>query len=341
MSIYKRRNSKYYYCEIAINGKVVIRSTKTTRKALALRFEAQLRERLYRELILGERPPISLDDAIHFYERSKAASVSQRALKCQVRALKAQLARLMPGSSWLHHISSRHLENIAASRRAEGVAEGTIRVLFSTLKGVLAVSASHGYLTPTDLRFPITRVRNQRTRILSHEEESRLLSVLQMRSVDGFDLVTLLLDTGARLNEIQHLRWQNVDLERQELKLWRPKTRTETVIHLTDRSLSVLTERRRRSGDSELVFPTKSGGLRHDTPKVVQRAYRDAGLIGFCTHCLRHTAASRLVQGGMTLYAVSKFLGHSNARMTERYAHLEHQAVAAQARAILNGKYRN
>jgi len=39
-------------------------------------------------------------------------------------------------------------------------------------------------------------------------------------------------------------------------------------------------------------------------------------------HVLRHTCASRLVQKGVPLYTVAKWLGHSSIKTTERYAHL-------------------
>jgi site-specific recombinase XerD len=49
------------------------------------------------------------------------------------------------------------------------------------------------------------------------------------------------------------------------------------------------------------------------------------GLIGdleFVIHSLRHTCASRLVNAGVDLYVVCKWLGHSSIQITERYAHL-------------------
>ena len=39
-------------------------------------------------------------------------------------------------------------------------------------------------------------------------------------------------------------------------------------------------------------------------------------------HSLRHTFASWLVQAGVSIFEVSKLLGHSDIRVTEIYSHL-------------------
>ena len=42
-------------------------------------------------------------------------------------------------------------------------------------------------------------------------------------------------------------------------------------------------------------------------------------------HSLRHTFASRLVQRGVSIYEVSKLLGHSDIKTTQIYAHLRNE----------------
>jgi integrase len=52
------------------------------------------------------------------------------------------------------------------------------------------------------------------------------------------------------------------------------------------------------------------------------RACNDAGVSDFSLHDLRHTFASLARMNGVDLQELSKILGHSDLRMTDRYAHL-------------------
>lgn len=58
---------------------------------------------------------------------------------------------------------------------------------------------------------------------------------------------------------------------------------------------------------------------------------------GFSFHSFRHTFASHLVQKGVSLYKVSKLLGHANIRTTEIYAHLTPETFHDVVR-LLDGK---
>lgn len=65
------------------------------------------------------------------------------------------------------------------------------------------------------------------------------------------------------------------------------------------------------------------------------RACRDAGVEDFSFHDLRHTHASWLRMKGADLHDVQVQLGHSDPRMSARYAHLspDHRAATS---ALLN-----
>jgi site-specific recombinase XerD len=52
---------------------------------------------------------------------------------------------------------------------------------------------------------------------------------------------------------------------------------------------------------------------------------------------LRHTHASRLAQAGVSLYKISRALGHADYQSTTIYAHLCPDGVAQEVAEVLNG----
>ena len=76
-------------------------------------------------------------------------------------------------------------------------------------------------------------------------------------------------------------------------------------------------------GLSPYVFTNLATGTRYkDVAHAFAHVADKAGLPDVTFHTLRHTFASRLVQGGATMKAVQELLGHGTMQTTMRYAHL-------------------
>jgi len=153
--------------------------------------------------------------------------------------------------------------------------------------------------------------------------------------VDAYDLVILLLDTGARYSEIANIEWRRIDLAEQTITLWRSKVENETVLYMTDRVFDVLS-RRLATKTSPHVFTNRDGEARGYCTQSIRKAIVRAGLQNCRVHTLRHTHASRLIQNGMSVYEVREILGHSDIKTTMRYAHLERRQVTSKARDVIN-----
>ena len=73
--------------------------------------------------------------------------------------------------------------------------------------------------------------------------------------------------------------------------------------------------------------------------KVWYGIREEAGLGDFRLHDLRHSYASMLVNAGHSLYEVQQSLGHSDPKVTMRYAHLSkdslHQAANSASQKIM------
>lgn len=149
--------------------------------------------------------------------------------------------------------------------------------------------------------------------------------------------VRLLILTGCRLREILHLRWAEVDFTRGMLRLGDSKTGKKTVV-LGAPALALL----RAMAEERVgayVIASSTAGLTEETPRAdIQRPWkaicRAAGLDGLRVHDLRHSFASVGADGGLGLPVIGKLLGHSDAKVTQRYAHLSASAERRAADAI-------
>ncbi len=136
----------------------------------------------------------------------------------------------------------------------------------------------------------------------------------------------MLMLTGARRGEVLNARWEQFDLEG---AVWtKPAASTkQRRLHRTPISGAVAqllrTIRLRVPEDCPWVFP---GDAPEKPVQEIKRFWDDvrkkADLPGVRIHDLRHTFASLLVSGGMSLPMIGKLLGHTQVQTTQRYAHL-------------------
>lgn len=149
------------------------------------------------------------------------------------------------------------------------------------------------------------------------------------------DMIAVSVGTMMRIDELLHLHWDDIDLEARLITVQRgrkgpPKSGRIRHVPILDSVLPVLKKRALRRGGSVLVFPSPRGGVRTQAPLGTQlkgalkRAQMDTSIRW---HDLRHTGASWWVMSGGDIFRLSKVLGHSDVKITQKtYAHLAPEA---------------
>jgi integrase len=137
----------------------------------------------------------------------------------------------------------------------------------------------------------------------------------------------LLLSLGLRKSELLRLSWDRVDFEGRTLRLSRTKNGKPLVLHLSDSIASMLKDLP-SYGTSQFVLP----GNRADSHLVApgyawERIRERAGLEDVRIHDLRHSFASLNLAAGVPLLTISKMMNHSSLSQTQRYAHLQIEAM--------------
>lgn len=349
MSVLKRGNSKNWYIQFQFKGKTYVKSSQTTDKRIAERMEREWKVKIHSQVILGNKAFIRYSEIMNMFIKSKEGMQNHQTIISQSKTLN----RLFPVNSYLHEITNHDIELFVQSRLREGVRNSTIIHIFNLIRGTWKYGRKMGYQT-SELTFPVLKLPKNRLRYLTIDEEQRLLSELNskrevyglpeynkrsesMKSCmqDNYDLVVLLLDTGARYSEIASIEWSSINLKAKEIRLWRAKVKNESVLYMSDRVHRIL-QRRNNQKATDYVFTNKKGGPRSHSTIAIRKAVKRAGLIDCTIHTLRHTHATRLIQNGLSIYEVKEILGHTDITTTMRYSHLELKDVSSKARDVIN-----
>jgi len=181
---------------------------------------------------------------------------------------------------------------------------------------------------------PVSRVKflaenNEQMRVLTVDEE-RLYLMAASQPLQ--DVAALMLETGARPEEICRLTRESINLEQGYLSIPFGKTKAaRRKIPLTARASAVL-EKRIAEAEGDYLFSGGRGGSDSSKPIVkLNNAHRGAvkraGLKPFRLYDCRHTFATRAAEARIDLVTLAAMLGHSRIQMVLRYAHPteEHQ----------------
>lgn len=145
--------------------------------------------------------------------------------------------------------------------------------------------------------------------------------------------IRLLIFTGARLREILHAKWEQVDFERSIIHLPDSKTGAKP-IYLSAAALDILRDLPRIEGNPHIIPGENQGAPRSDLKKPWGAVTKAAGIEGTRIHDLRHSFASFGAGASLGLPIIGKLLGHSQAATTHRYAHLDADPMHKAANTI-------
>lgn len=170
-------------------------------------------------------------------------------------------------------------------------------------------------------------IPEQPFRFWSFDEARRFLNVCRSRDRELHDYVLFILHTGLRKGEIEGLLRDSIDLDRRMIIVRRTfNSRVPVKLQEFTKSKKV-----RRIWMNEIIYNLlKDKALLAPSQRLFgykqhSRFYKMSQLaqvqvISF--HDLRHTFASHMVMNGVPIRELKDVLGHSETRVTERYAHL-------------------
>ncbi len=142
---------------------------------------------------------------------------------------------------------------------------------------------------------------------------------------------SLLLLSGMRRGEIQHLQWDDVQLETgviliQAKEGWSPKTASsERVIPITPALREILVEHYESHRSELWVIGNRVGNRETHLLGKLKKVCRKAGIqpAAATLHALRHSFGAHLRMAGTPLETIGDLLGHADLATTQIYARVD------------------
>ena len=187
----------------------------------------------------------------------------------------------------------------------------------------------------------------KKIRALTIDEQKKFLEVAEKSS--NYNQFAFILQTGLRTGELIGLKWSDIDWEKRVIHIqrsmeyrysvgeWRiGETKSKSGyrdVPLTEEAIVILKRQKEKLREikvinmqfKEHVFlcrkgePTKNSAYDTSLLKLCDKA----GIRRFSMHVLRHTMATRCIEGGMRPKTLQVILGHSNVGITmDRYVHV-------------------
>lgn len=226
--------------------------------------------------------------------------------------------------------------------RLEEGAPSSVRIMFINLSAILSAAVADGLIASNPCQSSTVKPPTPEKRRIVPWSVDRVAAIVEAHPVEYRAVPILAAGCGLRQGECFGLQLDNLDflgrrvLVRRQVKvidgvptLGPPKGRKEREVPLPNVVAIELSEHLRRGSSDGQVFTWRGGELIHRTyynNQVWRPALKAAGMTPSREtgmHQLRHHYASVLLDGGVSIKAVSEYLGHASAKTTlDIYAHL-------------------
>ena len=275
------------------------------------------------------------------------AQVVDATVSAQWRGTKGEENATRNAHSWceelgydfpVNKLGPQEVADVVDAWAAKGLAAGTINRKIAALSVMLNIAESRGWI---EKKFKMQRKKEYegRLRYYSDAEVDSLIDHAE-GDVQMRNLIILAVETGMRQGELLGLTKRDFNFKKKLIELGETKGNKRRSVPLTEAAYRAAHSMCLNGlFDHERIFEDRLNARNISrwlaTWKTKMGLPKDDEA---CFHTLRHTTCSRLVQAGVPIVVVQKWMGHARIETTMKYAHLAPDSLDVALHALNNWK---
>ncbi len=220
--------------------------------------------------------------------------------------------------SWVQHLKEENLETRTINRK---ISAHKSFFVYCTKEKIINKNPSTS--------ITLFKQKTKLPEFYTQKDIQHLLKLLEDhaggKEYQSYLIFELLYCSGIRISEMIHLRVADIDLHTNKLKILGKgnKVRYTPIPKYLSTHLSAFIQQENRSFDEPLFLTPKRKPL---YPNYVYRKIKEklthlASVNQKTAHVFRHSIATHLLDNGMNINAIQKFLGHASLHTTQIYTH--------------------
>jgi integrase len=223
--------------------------------------------------------------------------------------------------------------------------------LLANVRAIFSDAVREGILSdsPAEHVGTLTKKTDEKRRAFSLPE---LQAVMAVAGPEWQSMIRFGLFTGQRLMDLAHLRWSNLDLEKNVIRLTTGKTGRTMVIPISETLKEHVASLPAADNPQDFLHPDLARSQQSSLSTQFARLLADAGLrpprgekgapkseLARSTnelvfHSLRHTATSLLKEAGIPQAVVGELIGHDSKEVSQGYTHVGEAALKLAINAL-------
>lgn len=259
-------------------------------------------------------------------------------------------------------VSEDLVQEFVLTKLNKGLSQKTVKDILIILKMIMKYGAKKDLIIfkPWDVNFPTDHTQHK-VEIFTKDEHKKAIAYIKEHFTFRNLGILICLSTGMRIGEICALKWSDIDIDSQVININRTIQRIYVIENGTRRTELIVDNPKTKNSNREIpltkdllniIKPLKKLAnedfyvITNDEKPTEPRTYRSyyKGLMEKMNlpvikfHGLRHSFATRCIEGKADVKTVSVLLGHSNIGTTMNlYVHPNTE----QKKSVINNVFKN